>query len=423
MSITPKVEQYLSRASSLSEEDRARKLAVAIHKRKLNDERDRQADLGEPGRPGGLMDFIRYFWHVLEPSTPFVDGWAMQAIAVHLEAVTRGEIKRLLINVPPGFAKSLIVNVFWPAWEWAAAGKPHIRYVTFSYAAHLTERDNQRFLDVIQSKEFAELWGSKLTLETDGKIKPSNDAKGWKFSSSLKGVGTGERGDRSLHQDLHNVKEGESEKVREETVRWVKEGMSNRLNDMQDGVIIGIAQRVHEEDASAAMLGDSDYVHLMIPMEFDPSRKCRTMIGWEDPRTEFGELAPLCGIKLRVRLRQRVGDEALHPAEAFRVTDDAYPVDDLERRVGATALGHEAVGQRHLQVRRLYVYLAGQARPGGTRPGSTASPLPLLRHLPRLRRAGRAHRADARRHGRGRTRDLLAIGSCSQRIICLQCAR
>lgn len=277
--------------STLIDRSRAEKLARAIHEQKLREERKRQSNLGGPGYSGGLIHFIRYFWHVLEPARVFVDGWAMRAICMHLEAVTRGEIKRLVINVPPGFAKSLIVNVFWPAWEWSAAGKAHIRYVTFSYAAHLTERDNQRFLDVIQSREFAEMWGSKWNLESDGKIKPINSEKGWKFSSSLKGVGTGERGDRILADDLHNVKEGESEKIRGETVRWVKEGMSNRLNDMQDGVIIGIAQRVHEEDASAAMLEDADYVHLMIPMEFDPSRRCQTVIGWEDPRVESGELA------------------------------------------------------------------------------------------------------------------------------------
>jgi predicted phage terminase large subunit-like protein len=91
--------------------------------------------------------------------------------------------------------------------------------------------------------------------------------------------------------DLHSVKSSESDAVRSETVRWVREGMSNRLNDMAKDVIIGIGQRVHEEDASAAMLNDGDYVHLNIPMLYDSSRHCKTAIGWEDPRTEDGELA------------------------------------------------------------------------------------------------------------------------------------
>jgi len=185
---------------------------------------------------------------------------------------------------------SLLVNVFWPAWEWSAADLPSTRYVTFSYAAHLTVRDNAKFRDVIQSFAFREVWGHRITLKKEGEIKPENDKTGWKFASSVGGVGTGERGNRLLADDLHSVKSSESETVRSETVRWVREGMSNRLNDMASDVIIGIGQRVHEEDASAAMLSDGDYVHLCIPMEYDPGRHCKTVIGWEDPRTEEGEL-------------------------------------------------------------------------------------------------------------------------------------
>lgn len=174
------------------------KYAEALEEKARREERARQSDLGEKGRLGGLIHFVRYFWHVLEPNTPLVEGEPMYAIILHLEAVTRGEIKRLLINVSPGSAKSLLCNVFHPCWEWSAAGMPWLRYVTFAYAAYLTERDNQRFRDIIQTQDFKELWGHVFRLTSEGQIKPANDAKGWKFSSSIKGVGTGERGHRIL---------------------------------------------------------------------------------------------------------------------------------------------------------------------------------------------------------------------------------
>src|SRR4029077_8866993 len=102
-------------------------------------------------RQGGLIAFVRHFWHVLEPETPFVDGWPLWAMCEHLEAVTRGDINRLLMNVPPGSMKSLLVNVFWPAWEWGPMTLSHLRYVTFSYSASLTERDNGKFRDLVTS--------------------------------------------------------------------------------------------------------------------------------------------------------------------------------------------------------------------------------------------------------------------------------
>ena len=66
--------------------------------------------------------FVRSAWHVLEPSSELKWGWSLDAICQHLEAVTKGDIKRLLINVPPGCMKSLLVGVLWPAWEWGPQG-------------------------------------------------------------------------------------------------------------------------------------------------------------------------------------------------------------------------------------------------------------------------------------------------------------
>lgn len=238
-----------------------------------------------------LLAFTRRLWPVLEPHTPFVEGWALNAICEHLEAVTDGEITRLLMNVPPGFMKSLMTNVFWPAWEWGPQLLAHHRFVTFSYAASLTERDNRRFLDLLKSPDYQYLWGDRFELKKAGETLVSNDKTGWKLASSVGGVGTGERGDRILLDDPHNVKESESEVVRSETVRWFREAMSNRLNDMEKSAIVVIMQRVHEADVSGAIIESAaDYTHLMIPMEYD-GRRYTTSIGWTDPRNNDGELA------------------------------------------------------------------------------------------------------------------------------------
>ncbi len=239
--------------------------------------------------PDGLIAFIRHFWHVLEPGRPFVEGWALRTMCKHLTAVTDGHITRLLINVPPGSMKSLLVNVFWPAWEWSAKNRPDLRYISFSYASHLTWRDNQKFLDLIESRDFQALYGKRFALKDKSKVKVSNTGTGFKFATSVGGVGTGERGDRVLLDDPHNVKESESDVVRTETVRWFKEAMSNRLNDMTKSVIIVIMQRVHEDDVSGAILADKlGYVHLCMPMEFEPDRRCTTYMRgkpfWTDPR-------------------------------------------------------------------------------------------------------------------------------------------
>ena len=270
--------------------EKLRNVAYAAKLLRLQEERSRQTG------PGGLMHFVRHHWDVLEPGNPFVDGLAMQAIAEHLEAVTFGELTRLLINVPPGFSKSLLSNVFWPAWEWGPMDMAHLRGLSFSYAAHLTERDNDRMRALIISKKYQELWGERFKLTGDAKIKIANNHMGWCLASSVGGVTTGERADRIRCDDPHAVQKGESERVRSETVRWFKESMSNRLNHMEKSAIVVIMQRVHELDVSGVIIEDSQgmgYEHLCIPMRFEsdgPWAKS-TKIGWEDFRKTDGELA------------------------------------------------------------------------------------------------------------------------------------
>lgn len=264
---------------------------LALLQQKLESEAELRRQKKIQAQPGGLIEFVRYFWDVLEPQTPLVEGWALEAVCKHLEAVTYGLITRLLINVPPGFMKSLLTDVLWPAWEWACIGRSHYRYVTFSYSATLTERDNGRFRDLLCSPKFQRLWGHKFEVTTIGVQRVANNRTGWKLASSVGGVGTGERGDRVIVDDPHNIKESESEIVRTETVRWFQEAAENRLNDLKTGAIIVIMQRVHELDVSGAIIKDGNYTHLMIPMEFEPGRAGKTKIGWRDPRTQDGELA------------------------------------------------------------------------------------------------------------------------------------
>lgn len=247
---------------------------------------------------GGLMDFIRYFWHVIDPQTPLIEGQLMYAVVEHLEAVTFGDITRLVINVPFGCAKSVCTSVYWPAWEWAI-GYAHHRWLCFSYSATLSERDNLRCRQVITSPEYQALYGDQFQLSNQQIINILNDKSGSKFASSVGGTGTGMRGQRVVIDDPLNVKEAESETVRAECIRWFRESISSRFNDLNKDALVIIMQRLHEEDLSGVVLGDDfNYTHLCIPWSYDPLRqedangeKIATSIGWTDWRTEAGQPA------------------------------------------------------------------------------------------------------------------------------------
>lgn len=237
-----------------------------------------------------LAHFAEQAWHVVEPGRPFVKGWHIDAIADHLEAVLNGDIRSLLINVPPRHMKSLLVSVLFPAWGWAR--RPELRWLFASYAESLSIRDSVKCRRVIQSPWYQRRFGHvfQLTGDQNEKKKYENNQTGHRLATSVGGAGTGEGGDIIVADDPHKVMEAESEKVRENVLDWWDGEMSSRGNDPQKVAKIIVMQRIHERDLSGHVLAEKGYEHLCLPAEFEPERKCFTSVGWEDPRKERGEL-------------------------------------------------------------------------------------------------------------------------------------
>lgn len=246
---------------------------------------------------------------MLHPARLMVAGFHIDAMCEHLEAVSAGQIKRLIINVPPGCMKSLTVAVMWPTWEWTWA--PDKSYLTASYSERLSTRDAVRSRRLIQSEWYQERWGGvfQMTGDQNQKTRYENDQSGFRVASSVGGTITGERADRRILDDPHKVEEAHSDTVRESTIEWLDETWANRGTDV-DSVEVVIMQRLHERDATGHLLKEiGGYEHLVLPMRYEPQRACVTAIGWQDPRTEEGEL--LCPARFPLeevdRLEKRLG--------------------------------------------------------------------------------------------------------------------
>jgi hypothetical protein len=147
--------------------------------------------------PLTLRQFIREFWPVVEPGRSFIHNWHIDAIADHLTAISNGQLKDLIINVPPGHMKSLSVAVFWPAWEWAEIN-PGSRWLFSSYAQNLSRRDSVKCRRLIQSPEYQTRYGDKFELAGDQneKLRFETNKTGFRQATSTGGLGTGERVDR-----------------------------------------------------------------------------------------------------------------------------------------------------------------------------------------------------------------------------------
>jgi predicted phage terminase large subunit-like protein len=233
-----------------------------------------------------LAHFARRAWHVLEPATPLKWGWALDAICEHLEAVSRGEITRLLMNVPPGSMKSLLTGVVWPAWEWGPRGMADKRFLGTAHKQDLAVRDAMKCRRLIQSAWYQARWTVELTSDQNAKTKFENSKTGFREAMAFTSM-TGARGDRVILDDPHSVDDANSKAMLEAGVKTFREALPSRVNNEHSAIVI-VMQRLHERDVSAEAIS-LGYDHLCIPMRFEAKRP-PTSIGWVDPRTDPGDL-------------------------------------------------------------------------------------------------------------------------------------
>lgn len=236
-----------------------------------------------------LRSFTRQAWRVVEPFTRFVPGWHIDAICEHLQAISEGKLKKLIITVPPGHMKSLTTCVTWPAWDWLRA--PWLRWMFASYASALSTRDHNKMRMLISSGWYRQNWGSRYVIVKENDSKVENSKTGFRIASSVGGLGTGERVHRNINDDLLRANDAHSDAMREQAIAHLR-AMSTRAVDPATYGQVLIMQRLHQQDpAGWLMETEKDWEHLRLPAEFEGEKnRTRTCIGWEDPRQQDGDL-------------------------------------------------------------------------------------------------------------------------------------
>lgn len=253
---------------------------------------------------GGLHDFVEMAWREVEPAT-FQDNWHLEEVCSHLEAVSRVEIKRLIINEPPGCTKSLLVNVLWPAWEWIS--RPDTAWIYASFDVSLVgRRDGTKLINLLHSPWFLERWGKpcsnpgckrRIHLLCETNPSASNfetNAGGFRFSTSPGGKGTGRHADIIVVDDPIKPKDvlGGATIVKQQIQRvssWWGDTMSSRQKNPVTHRRVIVMQRLHKDDLAGEMIRTGEYVQLRLPMRYEANNPCRTSHGG-DRRTVDGEL-------------------------------------------------------------------------------------------------------------------------------------
>lgn len=242
----------------------------------------------------------------------YEDHWVIRGICEHLEAIQAGDIRRLLITIPPRCSKTNVVSICFPAWVWARRQKQFlsgsgVRFLCGSYNDDLSLANANLSRRLIESQWYQDRWGTRFTLRIDQNTKShfATSTGGARFSSSVGGTLIGKGYDCAIIDDPHNTgkRAVESDADRKTVQNWIREILGTRKNSAKQSAVIGVMQRLHMEDMAGYILsgpGAKEWTHFMVPMRHDVSRHCVTVLkrdernkpskAWQDPRKLDGEL-------------------------------------------------------------------------------------------------------------------------------------
>ena len=201
-----------------------------------------------------LATFIERVFYELNPATPYLDNFHIHLIAAILEAMRRGEKRRLIFNLPPRNLKSLIVSVAYVAW--LLGHDPGAKIICVSYGQELAENLARQCRQVLQSEWYQQLFPkTRLSPARQAADSFETTAGGGRIATSIGGALTGLGADYILIDDPVKPQEAFSEAERTRANLWYQHSLVTRLNDKQRGRIAIVMQRLHEDDMVGHVMG------------------------------------------------------------------------------------------------------------------------------------------------------------------------
>ncbi len=210
---------------------------------------------------GDLPSFIQQVFKTLETAR-FRPNWHIEAIAHQLDLCRRGQTKRLLITQPPRSLKSICVSVAYVAWR--LGHDPGRKFICVSYSNELAGSFARQFRTIVASQWYREVFpGVRLKRDTDFELITSRG--GGRLATSVGGTLTGRGADEIIIDDPMKAEDGQSETARARVHEWFGGTLATRLNNKNEGIIIVVQQRLHEDDLAGHLIERGGWEHLDLP--------------------------------------------------------------------------------------------------------------------------------------------------------------
>jgi predicted phage terminase large subunit-like protein len=212
-----------------------------------------------------LRLFIQKSFETVSPADKFLPNWHIDAIAYQLTRIVSGEIKHLIITMPPRSGKSISVSVAFVAW--LLGHQPAVRVVCASYGNELATQLSMDTRKVMESDWYAECFpGTKVGDDKNTQDFIGTTKSGYRRTTTVGGAFTGLGGDYIIIDDPIKADDAPSESKRKSVLDWFANTVLSRQNQPTEGRFIVIQQRTHEEDLAGHLLDAGGWTHLNLPV-------------------------------------------------------------------------------------------------------------------------------------------------------------
>ena len=208
--------------------------------------------------------FLQKSFYTLHPNTPFINNWHIDLICEYLKALENGEIKRLIINMPPRYLKSFCVSVSWPAWLLAQDSSKKI--IVASHSMQLAKKLSLDCKTIINSNWYKGIFDTSISNKQNTKEKFCTTDHGFRIACSITSNITGEGADYLIVDDPLTPSQAFSEKKLAKVNEWFSSTFLTRLNNKKNGAIIVVMQRLNSNDLSGYLLKNKNWEYLKIPI-------------------------------------------------------------------------------------------------------------------------------------------------------------
>jgi len=184
-------------------------------------------------------NFMPFVHHVYDN---FIEGQHHRVIAEKLEAVARGELKRLIINMPPRHSKSEFASYLMPAWF--LGRNPKLKIIQATHNTELAVRFGRKVRDLIDDPEYK-------TIFPETNLKDDNKGAEY-FAAGVGAAITGRGADLLVIDDPHSEQDALSETAFDHAYEWYTSGPRQRLQP--GGSIIIVMTRWGKKDLTGRLL-------------------------------------------------------------------------------------------------------------------------------------------------------------------------